>query len=64
MHGLPKTIFNDRDAKFMGGFWQGLFHLVGMELTPSTSYHPQIDGHTEIVNKWLEVYLRNYVIGR
>jgi hypothetical protein len=35
-----------------------------MELTPSTSYHPQIDGKTEIVNKWIEGYLRNYAPGQ
>jgi hypothetical protein len=32
-----------------------------MELTPSTNYHPQTDGHTKIVKKWVEGYLRNYV---
>ena len=36
---------------------------MGMELTLSTCYHPQTDGHTEIVNKWLDGYLRNYVSG-
>ena len=54
LHGLPKTIISDRDNRFMGGFWQKLFRLVGTELTPSTSYHPQTDGQTEIVNKRLE----------
>jgi hypothetical protein len=61
LHGLPKTIVNDRDSRFMGGFWQDLFKLVGAKLTPSTSYYPQTDGQTEIVNKWLKGYLRNYV---
>ena len=56
LHGLPKTIVSDRDSHFMGGFWQELFRLVGTELTPSTSYHTQTDGQTEIVNKWLEGY--------
>eukprot|EP00253_Pinus_taeda_P004467 PITA_04467 len=64
LHALPKTIVSDRDSHFMGGFWQELFWLVGMELTPSTNYHPQTDGQTEIVNKWLEGYLRNYVSGQ
>ena len=61
LHGLPKTIVSDRDSRFMGGFWQELLLLVGTELTPSTSYHPQTDEQTKIVNKWLEGYLRNYV---
>jgi hypothetical protein len=38
-----------------------MFRLVGTELTPSTSYHPQIDGQIEIMNKWIEGYLCNYV---
>ena len=64
LHGLPKTIVSDRDSRFMGGFWQELFRLVGTNLTPSTSYHPQIDDQTKIVNKWIEGYLRNYVLGQ
>jgi len=48
----------------MGGFWHELFRLVGTDLTLSTSYQPQTDGQTEIVNKWLEGYLRNYVSGQ
>ena len=63
LHSLPKTITSDRDSRFMVGFWQELFRLVGTELTPSTSYHPQMDGQTKIVNKWLKGYLRNYVSG-
>ena len=45
----------------MGGFWQEVFCLVGTKLTRSTSYNPQTDVKTEIVTKWLEGYLRNYV---
>jgi hypothetical protein len=48
----------------MGTFWRELFHLVGTELTPNTSYHPQTHGQIEIFNKWVEGYLRNYVCGQ
>jgi hypothetical protein len=64
LHGLPKTIVSDRDSRFMSTFWQELFRLVGTALTPSTNYHPRTDGQTEIVNKWVEGYLRNYVAGQ
>lgn len=33
-------------------------------MTPSTSYYPQTDGKTKIENKWIEGYLRNYVLGQ
>ena len=61
LHGLPKSIVSDRDSRFIGGFWQEIFRLEGAQLTPSTIYHPQIDGKIERVNQWLEGYLRNYV---
>ena len=54
LHGLHKTIVSDCDSKFTSAFWQELFRLVGTELATSTSYHPQSDGKTEIVNKWIE----------
>ena len=64
LHGLPKTIVSDRDSRFTGAFWQELFRVAGSKLATSTIYHPQSDGQTEIVNKWIEGYLRNYVTGQ
>jgi hypothetical protein len=64
LHGLPKTIVSDRDSMFMSTFWQELFKLVDMALTPINSYHPQTDGQTKTVIKWVEGYLRNYVSGK
>ena len=51
LHGLPRTIVSDKDNQFMGDFWWEFFRMVGIDLTPSTSYHPQTDGQKEIVNK-------------
>jgi hypothetical protein len=64
LHGLPRVIVSDRDSRFLSAFWQELFRLARTELTPNTSYHPQTDGQTKIVNKWVEVYLRHYVSGQ
>ena len=63
LHKLPKTIVSDRDSRFTGAFWKELFKLLGTELATNTSYHPQSDGKTEIVNTRIEGYLRNYVTG-
>lgn len=59
LHGLPESIFSDRDSLFLGEFWQTLFKISGTRLNMSSSYHPQSDGSTERVNQCLEQYLRS-----
>jgi hypothetical protein len=61
LHGSPKIIVSDRDPIFTGHFWTELFSCLGTQLAHSSSYHPQSDGQTEIVNKFLEGYLRFFV---
>ena len=60
IHGLPKRIVSDRDAKFTSRFWTSLFQAVGTQLNFSTAYHPQTAGQTERVNQVLEEILRAY----
>jgi hypothetical protein len=60
IHGLSSVIISDRDLVFTSQFWQQPFRLAGIELKPSSSYHPQTDGQTEQVNQCLETYLRYF----
>nr|XP_027071740.1 uncharacterized protein LOC113696535 [Coffea arabica] len=48
LHGLPESVISDRDRTFVSRFWQELFHLLGVGLHYSSSYHPQSDSQTEL----------------
>jgi len=61
LHGNPKIIVSDRDPIFTRNFWTELFSCLSTQLAHSSSYHPQYDGQTEIVNKCLEGYLHCFV---
>ena len=61
IHGKPKIILSDRDPIFTVNFWTELFSCMGTQLAHSSSYHPQSDGQTDIVNKYLEEYICCFV---
>lgn len=58
LHGLSVQIVSYRDPIFMSNFWRELFQLQGTMLATSTSYHSQTVGQTEVLNCYLEDYLR------
>jgi hypothetical protein len=58
LHSLPISIISNRDTKFVGHFWRTLWKKLGMDLSFILAYHPQIDGHIEVVNISLGNWLR------
>ena len=60
LHGMLVSIVSDRDPVFTSTFWGELLKKQGVELSMSSSYHPQSDGQIELVNRSLEQYLRAF----
>ena len=62
LHGLPKIIVFDWDAKFMSYFWRSLWKMLNTKLKFSSTFQPQIDGQIEVVNQSLSDLLC-YLVG-
>jgi hypothetical protein len=61
---MPHSIVSDRDPTFTSNFSQELFKIQVTQLHLSTTYHPQTNGQTEVVNKRLETYLGCFALER
>ena len=52
IHGIPKIIVSDRDPIFTSKFVRNIYCL-GIQVAHNSSYHPQSNGRTYIMNKCL-----------
>ena len=62
--GNPKIIVTNTDPILIGKFSTELFSCLGTKLAHNSSYHPQSNGKTEILNKCLEDYLRCFAFDK
>src|SRR6266404_1434837 len=63
-HRLPEEVISDQGSTFIYNFSCELAALLGVKLTPSTSYHPQTNGQTEHVNQEIEAYFQVFMSHR
>src|SRR5258705_3733464 len=63
-HRLLEEVISNHRPAFMSNFSCELAALLGVKLTPSTSYHPQTDGQMECMNQEIEAYLRVFMSHR
>lgn len=56
LHGVRRALVSDHNPIFTSHFRKKLFEFMGIKLKISSSYHPQIDGQTEVMNRYLEKY--------
>ena len=59
--GIPRQVITDRDTRWRNDFWAEICRLMGMKRSLTTSYHPQADGQTEVMNQYLEISLRAFI---
>ncbi|KAI1001697.1 hypothetical protein K3495_g6500 [Podosphaera aphanis] len=59
--GVPESIVSDRGPQFISESWGALCAFLGIKRNLSTAIHPETDGQTEIMNKYLDLRLRPFV---
>lgn len=50
MFGLPSSVVSDPNSCFPSHSWQSLWTMIDTKLKQSTTFHPQTDGQTEVIN--------------
>lgn len=61
LHGFPSSIVSNRDTKFTAAFGQELHRLAETKPLMSTSFHPQTDGLSEQMVKFVTQILQTMV---
>ena len=61
--GVPDTLTSDRGSQFISSIWTGVCRELGINVSKTTSYHPQSNGMIERFHRSLKVALRARAAG-
>ena len=61
--GVPRRMTSDRGSQFTSDVWKAMTNLLGIELHPSTAYHPQANGLVERLHRTLKTSLKARLTG-
>ncbi|KAI2666700.1 Transposon Tf2-6 polyprotein [Labeo rohita] len=59
-YGLLENIVSDRGPQFTSRLWSNFFHLLGVNVSLTSGYHPQANGQAERLNQELTKFLCSY----
>ncbi|KAI2660308.1 Transposon Tf2-8 polyprotein [Labeo rohita] len=59
-YGLPEDIVSDRGPQFTSRLWASFFHLLGVNVSLTSGYHPEANGQVKRLNQELTRFLRAY----
>ncbi|KAI2650029.1 Transposon Tf2-6 polyprotein [Labeo rohita] len=59
-YGLPEDIVSDRGPQFTSRLWSSFFRLLGVNVSHTSGYHPEVNGQVERLNQELTRFLRSY----
>ncbi|KAK3534427.1 hypothetical protein QTP86_015226, partial [Hemibagrus guttatus] len=61
--GIPEDIVSDRGPQFISRVWKAFFSCLGVAVSLSSGYHPQMNGQTERKIQEIGHYLRTFCHG-
>ncbi|KAK3517514.1 hypothetical protein QTP70_012589 [Hemibagrus guttatus] len=60
VYSLLEDIMSDRETQFTSQVWRAFCSLLNINVSLTSSYHPQSNGQTEHLNQEIGRYLRSY----
>ena len=60
-YGMPTSIVSDYDPRFKSYFWHSLISALGCKHSLSTTFHPETDGLSERIHRFIEWTLHCYI---